>query len=752
MAFEMLKTDYKDDILNTSVNQLRRYTIVNNADGTISLIDSTAYSTVGTFIGAKDINLICKNMNTIMGYIETSSGDLAQEFQDYFAEQKGIFEDNVEAYMQDFQNASQTQFTVWYDANTAAWSQEVENRINAIIASLTELVEDNGPFVLNKAYRVGNLLTWNIGDGITRGYLVINPVPANMGIYPSNKTYFMEVTREGAQGVGLGMTPRGNWRSIITYVENDWVVHNWVYWLCLNENTDSEPSESNANWEKIYDITADMPIQFDEPEENSLSFMEILSNIISGQTLGNLFKHIKGSFIKLLKKFGDTEYTATGTSITYDTSNDSFVEISNVGTSTDDFYIISENDSSLNLAGLGDYEISGLIASVEHKIVTIDGDYSNTNRQIPLDLDLTAGDYIFKIIPLGGTINGIVTFKYLTRNPSNYYELKAETTSNSLSDVEFTMDYSPNYGNFSVIGASGTTVDNYSFMVVVCKKDAEYKADAVLVKAGDEQEKYILNTFEGKTKVFTTSMNQVSFTAEFKTRFWNLSYTPVEEFGQDLDTYIREGRFWISNDLGGVNAPAMDSGWLTVKKSTITDVSPNVVVIRQDFEAALVQKTYYRYGIVKGEVTWGVWKSVLTSADISHNLATTNPDMVLGADMGKVLNDSLDAFGIVKGTIASLTTSPPGTISSDSHVRKQGSIAYCSFALTTSTTITATTTTKIATVSILPVDMPYVRFSVNTGNGIAGLGHLTNTGELYVRFNTAVSAAIEIRGNFTYEA
>ncbi|KAB1437553.1 hypothetical protein [Candidatus Galacturonibacter soehngenii] len=36
-----------------------------------------------------------------------------------------------------------------------------------------------------------------------------------------------------------------------------------------------------------------------------------------------------------------------------------------------------------------------------------------------------------------------------------------------------------------------------------------------------------------------------------------------------------------------------------------------------------------------------LFNTKIDKANISHNLLTTNPDMVLGADMGKVLNDSL---------------------------------------------------------------------------------------------------------------
>lgn len=47
-----LKTDYKDSVYTGN----RKYTQTSNTDGTISLVDATAYSTEGDAFGASDIN------------------------------------------------------------------------------------------------------------------------------------------------------------------------------------------------------------------------------------------------------------------------------------------------------------------------------------------------------------------------------------------------------------------------------------------------------------------------------------------------------------------------------------------------------------------------------------------------------------------------------------------------------------------------------------------------------------------------
>ena len=53
-TYKPLSTDFKDDIL-ASQNSKRKYTQVNNSDGTVSFQDSTAYSQVGSSYGAKEI-------------------------------------------------------------------------------------------------------------------------------------------------------------------------------------------------------------------------------------------------------------------------------------------------------------------------------------------------------------------------------------------------------------------------------------------------------------------------------------------------------------------------------------------------------------------------------------------------------------------------------------------------------------------------------------------------------------------------
>ena len=51
-----LKTNYVDDVLDTSVNEKRKYNMIQNADGTVSFVDVTTYTQNGDSFGAKDVN------------------------------------------------------------------------------------------------------------------------------------------------------------------------------------------------------------------------------------------------------------------------------------------------------------------------------------------------------------------------------------------------------------------------------------------------------------------------------------------------------------------------------------------------------------------------------------------------------------------------------------------------------------------------------------------------------------------------
>lgn len=62
-----LKTNYVDDVLDTTKNQVRKYRQIQNDDGTVSFVDVTEYTQVGTSFGAKDINDTNAAINAVNG-------------------------------------------------------------------------------------------------------------------------------------------------------------------------------------------------------------------------------------------------------------------------------------------------------------------------------------------------------------------------------------------------------------------------------------------------------------------------------------------------------------------------------------------------------------------------------------------------------------------------------------------------------------------------------------------------------------
>lgn len=65
MAYKFLPTNFKDDIINTEINERRQYRMIQNDDGTVSFEDVTDYSQKGDLFGGGNINDINDQINRI---------------------------------------------------------------------------------------------------------------------------------------------------------------------------------------------------------------------------------------------------------------------------------------------------------------------------------------------------------------------------------------------------------------------------------------------------------------------------------------------------------------------------------------------------------------------------------------------------------------------------------------------------------------------------------------------------------------
>lgn len=114
MAWELLPENYTDAVWEG----LKKYTEVQNGDGTISFLDVTAYSNKEkSFFGAKDANRMNEALNIIMSMVESGT-DLYTAFQNYFALQKSLFEGKA--------NETQSGFNDYVDNLKAEGDKEIE--------------------------------------------------------------------------------------------------------------------------------------------------------------------------------------------------------------------------------------------------------------------------------------------------------------------------------------------------------------------------------------------------------------------------------------------------------------------------------------------------------------------------------------------------------------------------------------------------------------------------------------------------
>ena len=91
MAKNMLPVDFRDDILSENMNNRRRYQMINNSDGTVSLVDVTEYEQVGSVFGQAQINAICAAVNGLTD----SVSDAFSEEKTYAVGDYAIYENTL---------------------------------------------------------------------------------------------------------------------------------------------------------------------------------------------------------------------------------------------------------------------------------------------------------------------------------------------------------------------------------------------------------------------------------------------------------------------------------------------------------------------------------------------------------------------------------------------------------------------------------------------------------------------------------
>lgn len=155
MAWELLPVDYTDAVWAG----LKRYNQINNEDGSVSFQDITSYSgKEKSFFGAKDANRMNEALNTIMSMVENGT-DLYTAFQNYFAEQKTLFEQEADSKATEFDNYTDN-LEQEYKASMAAFESQQQQIYNAWFQAMKDqLSKDAAGNLQNQCTELDERLT-----------------------------------------------------------------------------------------------------------------------------------------------------------------------------------------------------------------------------------------------------------------------------------------------------------------------------------------------------------------------------------------------------------------------------------------------------------------------------------------------------------------------------------------------------------------------------------------------------------------
>lgn len=155
MAWKLLPVDYTDAVWAG----LKRYNQINNEDGSVSFQDITSYTgKEKSFFGAKDANRMNEALNTIMSMVENGT-DLYTAFQNYFAEQKTLFEQEADSKATEFDNYTDN-LEQEYKASMAAFESQQQQIYNAWFQAMKDqLSKDAAGNLQNQCTELDERLT-----------------------------------------------------------------------------------------------------------------------------------------------------------------------------------------------------------------------------------------------------------------------------------------------------------------------------------------------------------------------------------------------------------------------------------------------------------------------------------------------------------------------------------------------------------------------------------------------------------------
>lgn len=134
MSWTLLPTDYTDAVWSG----LKRYTQIDNSDGTVSFNDVTTYTNKEkSFFGAKDANKMNQALNYIMSMLKNGT-DLYEEFQTYFTTQQTLFTAQANTVIENVRTLTNAQ----YDAYLV-YLAGLKNETDSSLAEIEQTYEEH---------------------------------------------------------------------------------------------------------------------------------------------------------------------------------------------------------------------------------------------------------------------------------------------------------------------------------------------------------------------------------------------------------------------------------------------------------------------------------------------------------------------------------------------------------------------------------------------------------------------------------
>lgn len=213
MAWELLPVNYTD----ASWEGLKKYKEQLNGDGSKSFLDVTDYhNKENSFFGAKDANQMNEAINTIMSMLENGT-DLYTAFQNYFSEQKSLFENNS--------NLKSDEFKEYLNTLKTAYNSDLET------------FKENQKEIFNNWFSLlKNQLSGDVAANLaTQIQANTTKIDTNTGAIQENKTNIQNNTQAIAKNTQAiektmqAMSNITNRRWVCDIGVNGWIENNGVW-------------------------------------------------------------------------------------------------------------------------------------------------------------------------------------------------------------------------------------------------------------------------------------------------------------------------------------------------------------------------------------------------------------------------------------------------------------------------------------------------------------------------------------------